>query len=127
MTTITSTWPSGGSQLAKRSSAPTRSGSSWQGMTTTIPRAGCGLALIRRGPADFCRYFSWDVSTWRLGNLASGGYSFNGITENIAQISSDFVVMNILGRILDCSASRSTTTLSFYENDQGYHPLCRGA
>jgi len=58
MTTITSAWPSGGSQLAKRSSAPTRSGSSWQGMTTTIRRLGCGLALINRGPADFRRYCS---------------------------------------------------------------------
>ena len=108
MTTITSTWPSGGSQLLKRSSEPTRSGSSWQGMTTTIFRAGFGLALISRGPADFCRYFSWDTSTWALANLASDGYSFNGITQNIAQISSDFAAMNILGGILDCPASRST-------------------
>ena len=83
MTTITSAWPSGGSQSDKRSSAPTRSGSSWQGMTTTIFRAGCGLALISRGPADFCRYFSWDASTCRLGNLASCDYPFNGITANI--------------------------------------------
>jgi hypothetical protein len=77
-------------------------------MTITILRAGCGLALISRGSADFCRYFSWDASTWRLANLASGGHSFNGITDNIIQISSDFTAMNILGGILDCSASRST-------------------